>query len=36
MNAGDVYYDIAVVISYRISRASFALAESFPPDRRFD
>jgi hypothetical protein len=36
ISAVDIYYDIAVVINYRISRASFSLAESFPPDRRFD
>jgi hypothetical protein len=30
----QVAHDIAVVLSYRISRASFALASTFPPDLR--
>jgi hypothetical protein len=35
-SAVDIFYDIAVVVNYRLARASFSLAESFPPDRRFD
>ena len=37
LNTVDIFYDIAVVINYRIARASFSLASgTFPPDRRFD
>jgi hypothetical protein len=37
LNTGDIFYDIAVVINYRIARASFSLASgTFPPDLRFD
>lgn len=36
-NDADVLYDIAVVVNYRIARASFSLASgTFPPDLRFD
>ncbi len=37
LNNGDVLHDIAVVVNYRIARASFSLASgTFPPDLRFD
>ena len=36
LNTADIFYDIAVVINYRVARASFSLASgSFPPDLRF-